>query len=165
VDVDRRRGYEPEMTRALLLVSLVAALPLAGLGCKDSAPPPVAPITADSANGAVPTTSATVGAAPAPAPATSTAPTAAAAAPGQAAGATAGDFYSCTADADCVAVPKNGCCFNGYMEAVNKTQTDAYKASFVCPHPNQMCPHYRINDQRSPVCNTSSHKCEMSDTK
>jgi hypothetical protein len=72
----------------------------------------------------------------------------------------ASSFLACSADADCVAVRKNGCCNNGYKEAVNASSVAAYEASFVCPDPHPICPMFRIRDDRVPVCNTS-HQCEL----
>jgi hypothetical protein len=73
----------------------------------------------------------------------------------------AGTFYSCNASTDCVAVPKVGCCYNGYREAVNKGSVLAYKASFVCDNPHPMCPQYLIRDTRVPRCSPTLHRCEM----
>jgi len=72
----------------------------------------------------------------------------------------AGDFYSCASDSDCIAVPRVGCCFNGGMEAVNKSSADAYKASFTCDKPNPICPQYRRIDRRQPEC-SDAKRCEM----
>jgi hypothetical protein len=73
----------------------------------------------------------------------------------------AADFYTCAADNDCIAVAKVGCCNNGYKEAVNKQSASAYKLSFTCPNPNQICPHYVVNDTRVPECNSGTRRCEM----
>jgi hypothetical protein len=70
-------------------------------------------------------------------------------------------FLACTADADCVAVPRNGCCHNGFQEAVNASSVAAYQASFVCPEQHPICPMFRIRDDRVPVCNATSHQCEL----
>jgi hypothetical protein len=67
----------------------------------------------------------------------------------------------CAADSDCVAVPRNGCCNNGYKEAVNAASVAAYQASFVCPEPHPICPMFRIRDDRVPVCNVTTHLCEL----
>jgi hypothetical protein len=72
----------------------------------------------------------------------------------------AGDFYSCHADADCVAVAKNACCNHGDKEAVNKDQAQAYKSSFTCPE-HRPCPMFMRRDNRVPVCNGGTHRCEM----
>lgn len=91
--------------------------------------------------------------APAPAPVASTPDPAPAPAPG--------DFYSCTADADCVAVPKVGCCHNGHLEAVNQQSRDAYKNSFTCEKKHPICPQYIVKDTRVAKCDATAHKCEM----
>lgn len=74
-------------------------------------------------------------------------------------------FYDCTMDSDCTAVPKVGCCINGYMEAVSTRSVEAYKASFICPTPNQVCPHVMVSDTRQPECNNGTHQCEMVEIK
>src|SRR6476659_946281 len=109
-------------------LTILAALALVGFGCKEGAPPPSGPqtttVTLAATDGGM-----TVGDARAPVPASSGAPSATASgapasgAPASgAAGADAApsDFYACAATPDCVAVPKVGCCNNGYKEAVNK---------------------------------------------
>jgi hypothetical protein len=70
------------------------------------------------------------------------------------------DFYSCQVDADCVAVPKVGCCHNGYLEAVNANEVDAYESSFFC-NEQILCPQFIIDDTRVAECNTATRKCEM----
>jgi hypothetical protein len=70
------------------------------------------------------------------------------------------DFFACNADSDCITVAKNSCCNNGFLEAVNKQQGDAYKASFTCDK-RRMCPQFRIRDTRTPHCNADAHKCEL----
>jgi hypothetical protein len=111
------------------------------------------------------------------APSADSAPTIASAAPGASAPSEAGAplttaatdtadagpsaaFQACQSDSDCVAVPRVGCCYNGWKEAVNSAQKDAYAASFTCPrrHP---CPMYIIRDTRVPRCDTGTHLCQM----
>jgi hypothetical protein len=70
-------------------------------------------------------------------------------------------FLVCAVDADCVAVKRNGCCNNGYKEAVNASSAAAYEASFVCPDPHPICPMFRVRDERSPECNEKAHECEL----
>jgi hypothetical protein len=70
-------------------------------------------------------------------------------------------FQACTVDADCVAVPRVGCCHNGWNEAVNANQSDAYTASFTCADPHPICPMYRLSDKRTPECGNLTHLCEM----
>jgi hypothetical protein len=71
-----------------------------------------------------------------------------------------GAFFTCTFNSDCVAVSKNSCCDNGFMEAVNQASVDAYKASFTCTT-KQVCPMFRIVDNRMPHCTPDTHKCEL----
>jgi hypothetical protein len=70
------------------------------------------------------------------------------------------NFYACETDSDCVAVPKVGCCSNGWMEAVNKHEVNAYENSFVC-NEQIMCPMYVVDDTRVPAC--VADKCQMVD--
>lgn len=71
------------------------------------------------------------------------------------------DWYSCADDSDCVAVPRVGCCHEGWMKAVNRSEADAYEASYTCPEPHPICPQIRIIDSRVPECDQSSHECTM----
>jgi hypothetical protein len=73
------------------------------------------------------------------------------------------DFFACNVDSDCVAVPRAGCCNNGYKEAVNKSEVAAYDAANACANPHPICPLYVINDTRVAECNFQSHECEMID--
>ena len=70
-------------------------------------------------------------------------------------------WASCNVDADCKAVPANGCCHNGRMEAVNKKHVKDYTSSFTCPQTNPICPMYIMLDTRQPECNNNTHTCEM----
>jgi hypothetical protein len=70
-------------------------------------------------------------------------------------------YRACQQDADCVAVPRVGCCNNGWLEAVNVGQKDAYAKSFVCPTPRPMCPMYIVHDTRTPKCDPGTHLCTM----
>jgi hypothetical protein len=72
-------------------------------------------------------------------------------------------YRACQADSDCVAVKRNGCCFNGHLFAVNAAQKDAYAQSFTCPQRRPMCPMYMIRDRRLPKCDASAHLCVMVD--
>jgi hypothetical protein len=69
-------------------------------------------------------------------------------------------FFACATDSDCVPVPKNSCCDDGFMEAVNPKYADAYKASFTCST-KKVCPLFRINDTRKARCAPDTHKCEL----
>ena len=73
----------------------------------------------------------------------------------------AAPFQACAMDSDCVSVARVGCCNNGYREAVNAAQVDAYKRSFTCPPPRPMCPMFMINDNRDAECNNGTHLCEL----
>jgi hypothetical protein len=147
----------------MLRSTLAFAFPLAlVMACaKTSDNPPV--VTAPTASAGAPA-AADSAAAVASTPAVSAAPeagtplsTAATDVPD--AGATAA-FQACQSDSDCVAVPRVGCCNNGWKEAVNVSQKDAYAASFTCPrrHP---CPMYIIRDTRVPKCDPGTHLCQM----
>lgn len=70
-------------------------------------------------------------------------------------------YRACQQDSDCVAVPRVGCCNNGWLEAVNTGQKDAYAKSFVCPAPRPMCPMYIVHDTRTPKCDTTTQLCIM----
>ena len=70
-------------------------------------------------------------------------------------------FRACTADTDCVVVPRVGCCHNGWNEAVAASQKDAYAASFVCPQAHPICAMFLVRDTRSARCNPGSHLCEL----
>jgi hypothetical protein len=70
-------------------------------------------------------------------------------------------FRACNADADCVAVPRVGCCHNGWNEAVAVSQKDAYAASFVCAQAHPICAMFLVRDARVPRCNASTHLCEL----
>ena len=73
-------------------------------------------------------------------------------------------YRACRQDGDCIAVPRVGCCNNGWLEAVNATQKDAYAKSFTCPAPHPMCPMYIVHDTRTPRCDTTTHLCIMVNT-
>ena len=69
---------------------------------------------------------------------------------------------ACKTDSDCVAVPRGGCCNNGYLEAVNKHHTKAYASSTKCTaNPRPMCPMFLVHDTRIAQCNETVGKCEM----
>jgi hypothetical protein len=70
-------------------------------------------------------------------------------------------FRACAADRDCVAVPRVGCCHNGWKEAVAEAQKDAYAASFVCPDPHPVCAMYLVRDAREPQCDRATRLCKM----
>jgi len=72
-------------------------------------------------------------------------------------------FATCSADADCVSVPKVGCCQNGWKAAVNKDEVGAYEASFHCPVTGPICIQILVVDRRKPQCNFESRRCELAD--
>src|SRR5580704_10579617 len=139
-------------------VALLTVLLSASHACNDGTPPPATPptiaVTLDA--GATPTATGggVVAVAASDPPATAT-PTAASA------GDAGADFYSCTLDSDCVAVPKATCCPNGYLEAVNKQSVEAYRSSLVCERRHRICPQFRVMDRRQALCGNESRKCEM----
>ena len=147
----------------LTLALAAAALALAACAKTSENPPvvtaPVASATAGAVASAGPVASSPVS--PGPSPSASAAP------PGETMGAAddadAGSpqFRACQADSDCIAVPKVGCCHNGWMFAVNGSQKDAYAQSFTCPQPRPMCPMYIVHDTRVPRCDAPTHLCTM----
>ena len=71
-------------------------------------------------------------------------------------------FRSCHADADCVAVPRPGCCRNGWKEAVAASQADAYASSNPCTwSPRPACPMYMVRDPRVARCDPQTQLCTM----
>jgi hypothetical protein len=136
----------------------VCALVFAGHACAEtpsSSGVVVAPV--------VPPSSAPVVDAASPVPAPSPDASADASVPGPAAndGGVPAQFRACAVDTDCVAVPRVGCCHNGWNEAVAASQKDAYAASFVCPQAHPICAMFLVRDTRSPRCNTGTHLCEL----
>lgn len=71
--------------------------------------------------------------------------------------------YTCKLDTDCVAVPKAGCCDNGWLDAVNKDEVVAYDAFYACTNPAPICPASKVVDARIAECSNATHKCEMID--
>lgn len=71
------------------------------------------------------------------------------------------EYLACSANSDCVAVPKAGCCNNGYKEAVNRNFIEQYKAANACKEQGVMCAQYLVNDTRIARCDTQAKKCEM----
>jgi hypothetical protein len=70
-------------------------------------------------------------------------------------------YLACSADSDCIAVDRAGCCHNGYKDAVNKDKVAAYKTANACHDPHVICAMFMVNDDRVAVCNTAHNKCEM----
>jgi len=154
-------------SRLALLAVMFTSLSALALACNDENPPPAVPTTPPAP---VTTVVIDAGAGSDPAPVASAAsvdagPPAVAADPPDAApaapttSASGPDFFACSAAADCVAIPKNDCCHNGYKEAVNKNEVDAYKASAPKCNPKRKCPMFRIMDKRVSDCNAG--KCVL----
>jgi len=74
---------------------------------------------------------------------------------------TVADYLSCSADSDCVAVDRAGCCHNGYKDAVNASQLEAYRAANACQDAHHMCPMFMIVDKRVARCDTTLKRCQM----
>jgi hypothetical protein len=70
------------------------------------------------------------------------------------------DLVACSADADCVAVDRAGCCHNGWKEAVAAKKVSAYNDAYKCTVQHQMCPMYMVNDGRTPKCDATK-KCVL----
>jgi hypothetical protein len=70
-------------------------------------------------------------------------------------------FRACTTDTDCVAVPRAGCCDNGWKEAVAASQKDAYAQANACTRQRPVCPMYKVRDRRVAYCDPQAHLCAM----
>jgi hypothetical protein len=70
---------------------------------------------------------------------------------------------TCETDADCLAVPRNGCCHDGLNEPINKASADAYKASFTCAVDHPVCAMHLVLDRRVPACDPGTHMCKLID--
>ncbi len=128
--------------------------------CAQTSQQPAA-VTAPTASAAAPDVSTQTAGTPEPAVAAS-APEAGPAATTDVDGGLAARFRSCNADPDCVAVPRAGCCRNGWNEAVNASQKDAYEQAYACTRtPRPICPMFMVRDTRVARCNAQSHLCEM----
>ena len=114
-----------------------------------------APVTSGSAAGAD-AAAAPVASTSASAPAASDAP-----GPGGDANSAPPQFAACQADADCVTVPRVGCCHNGWLAAVNASQKDAYAQSFTCPPGRTICPMYVVRDTRVARCDAGTKLCVL----
>lgn len=82
----------------------------------------------------------------------STTPAAAAAVP---------EYLACSSDSDCVAVDRAGCCHNGYKDAVNAGQVEAYQGANACKEAHHMCPKFMILDKRVAKCDLVAKRCMM----
>ena len=175
--VPPRVVYALSMQRSMPGSSLAAgfvALALAVAACAETSKSPPS-VTAPSASDAVPAPTAAAppvtASASAPAPVASAAPTAttsaappmASAGPGGNTGTTVpAQYRACKGDADCVAVPRAGCCHNGWKEAVATSQKDAYARDFACPAGTRpICPMFIVRDMRVAKCDAAAHLCTM----
>jgi hypothetical protein len=142
------------MPRSIHALALAALL---GAACAQTSQNP-ATVTAPTASA----TSTPAPSASADAPAASASPDAGATAPGPA-GETEVDaqYRACQADADCIAVPRSGCCHNGWMEAIAATQKDAYEKAYACKQAHVICPMFIVRDVRVPRCDAQTHLCKM----
>jgi hypothetical protein len=71
-------------------------------------------------------------------------------------------YRACRVDGDCVAVPRAGCCHNGWKEAVASSQKDAYEQAFACTRtPRPICPMYIVRDARVAKCDPHAHLCVL----
>jgi hypothetical protein len=149
------------MPRSILAAVLAIALPLAACAQMSQSPTTVTAPTASSAEPKASATSAT------PEPQPSAAPSAAqpveSIGPGAEVDAgAAAQFRGCAKDADCVAVPRAGCCHNGWKEAVAASQRDAYEKANACAiTPRPVCPMYIVRDTRIAKCDAQSKLCVM----
>jgi hypothetical protein len=140
----------PRSARMALFAPLVSLVCVAEIGgCAQGSPPVVAPTlppgSVTSEDAGVPDATPTGDAADGP----------------QAEGTAPARFRACTTDAECVAVPRVGCCHNGWNEAVAASQKDAYATSFTCPDPHPMCVMMIVRDTRVPRCDGSTHLCGL----
>jgi hypothetical protein len=68
---------------------------------------------------------------------------------------------TCAADSDCVAVPRAGCCDNGYLAAVNQARTADYALLYACTDATPVCSQLKVDDTRVAQCDFSAGKCRM----
>jgi hypothetical protein len=139
----------------------LAVLALVACARTSENPPVVTAPVASATTAAASASAAPVASAPAASTSASASPGLDSVGPVDDADAGTAQFRACQADSDCVAVKRNGCCHNGWLEAVNASQKDAYAQSFTCPQPRPICPMYIIRDTRVPKCDGSTHLCSM----
>lgn len=161
-------------TLASLLLAVVSVVSASSCVEESQTPPPVnAPTSATAtvapaASASATAASTTAPSATAPSPSADGAPDAAAPSqvePGTPLGALDGgapaQFRACTMDSDCAAVPRAGCCRNGWLEAVAVSQKDAYARAEKCGEPHPICPMYIVQDERVALCDDATHLCTM----
>jgi hypothetical protein len=138
-------------------IHVVASAALVLLACAQTSQQPAA-VTAPTASTAASDSPEQASATPVAASSPPTSPVPAA----EADGGLAAQYRSCQADADCVAVPRAGCCHNGWKEAVNSSQKDAYEQANACASTRRpICPMFMVRDTRVARCDGQSHLCEM----
>jgi TolA-binding protein len=134
------------MLRSMHAVAL--ALPALVACAQTSQPPPTTTAPVVSASVSTSTSAPVASVAPEPAPV-------------PAATGVGDQFRSCQSDADCLAVPRAGCCDNGWKEAVAASQTDAYAQANACTRKRPMCPMFKVRDRRVAYCEPQTHLCSM----
>jgi hypothetical protein len=70
-------------------------------------------------------------------------------------------FRACKSDADCLAVPRAGCCDNGWKVPVAASQKDAYAQANACTRKRPMCPMFKVRDRRVAYCDPQAHQCAL----
>ncbi len=70
-------------------------------------------------------------------------------------------LVTCERDADCVAVPKNDCCWTGELVAINTGGVHAYNAGWACANARAECTAAVKVDPRVAECNGG--RCSMID--
>ena len=71
-------------------------------------------------------------------------------------------FRACSTDTDCVAVPRVGCCHNGWKEAVAASQKSSLCSVFRFVRIRTPCAlMYLIRDAREAKCDPTTRLCTM----
>jgi hypothetical protein len=157
--------YALSMPRSKLAAALafVAAVPVVACAQTSQAPTSVTAPTTSAAEPQPSPQPSPQPAPPAPSGPASAAPPMASAGPGADVDAgVAAQFRTCQKDADCVAVPRAGCCHNGWKEAVAASQRDAYEKANACTiTPRPVCPMYIVRDPRIAKCDAQSKLCVL----
>jgi hypothetical protein len=152
------------MLRSIQAVALATSTLVACAKTSQAPPTTTAPVVSASAPAdpvvVAPAPAASLSAAtPAPPPAASaTAEPSAAGDPDTEVGA---QFRACKANADCLAVPRAGCCDNGRKVPVAASQKDAYAQANACTRKRPMCPMFRVRDRRVAYCDPQAHQCAL----
>jgi hypothetical protein len=128
--------------------AVALALPALGACAQTSQPPSTTTAPVVSASVSTSTSATVASVAPEPAPTT-------------AATGVGDQFRACQSDADCLAVPRAGCCDNGWKEAVAASQTDAYAQANACTRQRPVCPMFKVRDRRVAYCEPQTHLCSL----